>query len=319
MKRVALMSLLAASLAPATARPLTAQEPAVHFVIRECGRLGIAFTSDAERLIVAELMPGSPAAAAGLQPNDTILTFNGERLTPAELRRVSASLRPGDVVRLRVRRGGVEHAVSVTAMSDLCVRYESTATADEAARIAASAAQARAAAYRVQERYRALQRQIEDQLGETIRERAAHMARLQLQRIDADSLRVLIRRGWSALDSVQAWGLAFDRVPTTGVVTPTIEIGRRAVAGAEFTELGPELAYYFKGAEEGLLVLGVAPGTPAARAGLVPGDVVVRIDDRPVRTVSELRAAFARARDAALELEIVRRGETHTITIPPGR
>ncbi|MFQ5679145.1 MAG: PDZ domain-containing protein [Gemmatimonadota bacterium] len=69
----------------------------------------------------------------------------------------------------------------------------------------------------------------------------------------------------------------------------------RSVAGAEFEPLSPELAESFTGVDEGLLVLRVAAGTPAARLGLRPGDVVDEVAGERVISLEELRGAFVGA------------------------
>ena len=89
----------------------------------------------------------------------------------------------------------------------------------------------------------------------------------------------------------------------------------RGVAGAEFTELTPELAGYFQGAREGVLVLRVAPETPAARAGLVAGDVVVRAGDTATPDLRTLSRAVSAARRAELPLEVVRKGKVQQLTL----
>ena len=58
-----------------------------------------------------------------------------------------------------------------------------------------------------------------------------------------------------------------------------------------------------------VLVDAIVDMSPAARAGLLPGDVLVALDERPVRTVAEFRLRVASAvagRDMKIELE--RRG-----------
>lgn len=89
--------------------------------------------------------------------------------------------------------------------------------------------------------------------------------------------------------------------------------GRRAVAGAEFTPLNPGLARYF-GVEEGVLAVNVVDGGPAHEAGLRAGDVVVRVDDRPVTEVDQLRAALSSGyRSPPVPVEIVREGAELTL------
>jgi membrane-associated protease RseP (regulator of RpoE activity) len=88
-------------------------------------------------------------------------------------------------------------------------------------------------------------------------------------------------------------------------LTPYI-LGRNRVAGAEVVDLRPELAEYFT-VEGGVLVVDVAPGTPAALAGLVPGDVITRIDQVGVRSVEDLRFGVSMAEDG-VPLTLIRKG-----------
>lgn len=90
-------------------------------------------------------------------------------------------------------------------------------------------------------------------------------------------------------------------------LTPYL-LGQNRVAGAEVVELRPELAEYFD-VEAGVLVVATAPGTPAALAGIRPGDVITRIDQVRVRTVDDLRFGLSVAGDA-LPLSIVRHGDS---------
>ncbi len=88
-------------------------------------------------------------------------------------------------------------------------------------------------------------------------------------------------------------------------LTPYL-LGRNRVAGAEVVELRPELAKYFK-VEGGVLVVDVIRGTPAAIAGIVPGDVITRMDQVLVRSVADLRFGVSQAGDT-LPISLVRQG-----------
>jgi C-terminal processing protease CtpA/Prc len=90
-------------------------------------------------------------------------------------------------------------------------------------------------------------------------------------------------------------------------LTPYL-VGRNRIAGAEVVEVRPELARYFE-VSGGVLIVDVAPGTPAAMAGLRPGDVVTHIDQFVIRSVEGLRAAVSRA-EATVPLSLVREGAT---------
>jgi len=91
--------------------------------------------------------------------------------------------------------------------------------------------------------------------------------------------------------------------------------GLRGVAGAELSALEPELAEYFRNVDEGLLVLRIAPDTPADRAGLRPGDVVIDADGRRVETVAELRQIVALPTANPVTLRVIRRGRTHDLIL----
>ena len=91
--------------------------------------------------------------------------------------------------------------------------------------------------------------------------------------------------------------------------------GERGVAGAELASMEPELAAYFRGVRDGLLVLRVAPGTPAARAGLEPGDVITHAGGRALNTVGELRILLTTPAPGAVELRLVRHGRDRTVTL----
>jgi serine protease Do len=86
--------------------------------------------------------------------------------------------------------------------------------------------------------------------------------------------------------------------------------------------LSPELAARLglpEGAE-GLVVLNVEEGGPAASAGLRQGDLIEQANSRPVRTVEELRAAVADAADRPLLLLVNRpRAGTIFVTVRPRR
>jgi hypothetical protein len=88
-------------------------------------------------------------------------------------------------------------------------------------------------------------------------------------------------------------------------LTPYL-LGSNRVAGAEVVDLRPGLAEYFR-VETGVLVVAVTPGTPAAIAGIQPGDVIVNLDRVAIRSVDEFRTGISRA-GATLPVTIVRQG-----------
>lgn len=80
----------------------------------EQGFLGVATQPVVDQagvpaVAVQAVVPGSPAAAAGIQPGDVFLSFGGERPTDGEhLTRLCRATAPGDPVAVTVWRGGAE-------------------------------------------------------------------------------------------------------------------------------------------------------------------------------------------------------------------
>jgi hypothetical protein len=118
---------------------------------------------------------------------------------------------------------------------------------------------------------------------------------------------------WSS--PVPMWAPAAEPEPDPDLAPPATFrpltpylLGSNMVAGAQVIDLRPELAQYFD-VGSGVLVIDVAPGTPAALAGLNPGDVVTRLDQVAVRSVEELRFGISRA-TGPLPVSLVRHGST---------
>jgi predicted metalloprotease with PDZ domain len=88
------------------------------------------------------------------------------------------------------------------------------------------------------------------------------------------------------------------------------------VAGAEVVQLEPELAAYFQGVRDGLLVVRVAPGTAAERGGLRPGDVITAAAGRAVTSPAAFRTVVA-AGESAVDLTVVRQGRRRTLSLRP--
>jgi serine protease Do len=66
---------------------------------------------------------------------------------------------------------------------------------------------------------------------------------------------------------------------------------------------------------DGLLIREVAEASPAGRAGLAPGDLIVAAEGQPVRTPDDLFDALAAARSGPLELKVVRGTDERTVQV----
>ena len=77
--------------------------------------------------------------------------------------------------------------------------------------------------------------------------------------------------------------------------------------GLEVQPLTPELAEQFGyGVKEGVIITGVAPGSPAAMAGLRPGMLVEEVNHQKVRTLKDFARALAQSKKTGRVLFLVR-------------
>lgn len=92
---------------------------------------------------------------------------------------------------------------------------------------------------------------------------------------------------------------------------------RRGEIGVTVQDLTPALAGAFDlSKEQGAVVTGVAKGSPAARAGLKPGDVLVSIHGREVRDAADVRNAIGLLRvGQEVQVEFQRAGKVRSVTI----
>ena len=149
---------------------------------------------------------------------------------------------------------------------------------------------------------------------EEVRDRTLRIARIQL-----DSLVRLLGRGVDVMiaPSPSADGarwapaedelIRYQQIPGWPGFESMLTSNRR-VAGAEFLELTPDLAEYFAGVQEGLLVLRVIPHTPAGQLGLRDGDVVIEADGGPVQSIEIFRARIVGADGGGTAVKWIRKG-----------
>ena len=87
--------------------------------------------------------------------------------------------------------------------------------------------------------------------------------------------------------------------------------------GISAEDLSGQLGTYFGAPEgEGVLVKEVAPGSPAEKAGMKSGDVIVKIDGERVRTVGDLRERMRTKHEAkTASVTVIRKGAETTLSV----
>lgn len=98
--------------------------------------------------------------------------------------------------------------------------------------------------------------------------------------------------------------------------------------GIRMTTLTPELKKQINSGSEanvtvkedsGVLVYRVMRGSPAAQAGLKPGDVIQKINGEPVKTADGVQQAVEKSSvGGSLQVEFKRNGQTMTLAVRPG-
>jgi len=92
--------------------------------------------------------------------------------------------------------------------------------------------------------------------------------------------------------------------------------GRNPFAGATLVNVNPALAEEIgiDSAIQGVLVLGIRRGSVAQRLGFQPGDLLLRINDKPVTSVADARAQLG-AEHPRWTITVNRNGETMSLSI----
>jgi serine protease Do len=126
---------------------------------------------------------------------------------------------------------------------------------------------------------------------------------------DADDLRSRLRsltaRGGTALKVFRA-GQVLD------VALMPVEFPARLVDATVWDRLGLRVKV-----AGGIVLTAIRPGTQAARIGLEPGDVILRVNNTPVPALDAFREAMIQARGKPSVLLLVRRANRgYYITLP---
>ncbi len=227
--------------------------------------------------LITGIVSDSGAAKAGLKRDDVIIKWNGEPIESAmELSRHLRETPAGRTVRLTVVREGRETDVEVKLGEHSGeLRRLAAARARKALEAARESREARAAA--------------RAQLRE-----AARAAR--------DEAQVAAREARERMHSQER--------------EMHITVGDRARLGIQIQSMSPQLAEYFglKG-RTGALVVFVYADSPAAKAGLRAGDVVLSIAGVKVDSPRDVMSALRSKSEGPVEIKVMRDKQERSFTV----
>ena len=318
--------LAAALLAPGAARAQEDEECPCH----RPGMIGISFDTnddDGDGVRIIEVRRGGPADEAGVREGDIVIRLNGRNAVEA-FRTLPESLEEGDTVTLRIRRDGGERDVVVIAEPRRAARFGLMRPGPGEGPMIFMGRDS------LEFPLEAITMRI-DSLHTRLMHLDSGLVRVQLDslvHLFNDSAQVFIQRMpdidmhivGPALEALRLEGLeGLDdelenldtRIFQMGNEPFFMELGRRAAAGADLAEMNDGLRRYFDNVQGGALVIDVGPNTPAARAGLEAGDVIVRAGGDEVNDPEDVRRALMEEEDGSVALEVIRQGRRRELTL----
>ncbi|HMG37355.1 MAG TPA: PDZ domain-containing protein [Blastocatellia bacterium] len=274
--------------------------------VEQASQIGIKPTRG---VVVSEIVPDSPAAKSGMRTNDLVLAVNDANVTGApDLARMLSSYSAGAKVSLRVLRESkpleLQCVLGARHLSD----QEKFAQAFPGPELT------------VNSEIEEIKRRLEE-LGAVYRQylktpaspettEALREIQFEIHFLN-DSLRALLPPG----SETTAPRPAAAQTPPVDL-TQDPESRVHLSLGFWARELKPGFASTVFGIPGGMLVDAVGSNTPADRAGLKAGDVIVGLADKRLLKLAQLQAAVA-STTTPVELRVVRNKEQISITIAP--
>ena len=119
------------------------------------------------------------------------------------------------------------------------------------------------------------------------------------------------------LMSVNPGGVA-AQVGVSNTPVPVKDSSTEEVGGATIQNLNPAIAQElgFPPITPAIVVMDVNPSSPAAAAGLLPGDVIVAVNNTPVQTTSQLKDTIWWMGVTPVMFSVVRGGADYIFTFP---
>lgn len=113
-------------------------------------------------------------------------------------------------------------------------------------------------------------------------------------------------------------GFAIPTNMANRIMQTLVEHGevRRGVLGVTVQDLSHELAQAFGLSQtQGAVITGIQPGSPAAKVGLEPGDIVLAINDRKVKNSMDVRNTVGlMGVNEKVDIQVLHKGDARTVS-----
>ena len=252
-------------------------------------RSGLDLSRDG--LLVNRVFEGSPAEKAGLRKGDVILRFNGRAvIEPEDLRDLVRDSGSGRSAQVEVWRGGASRMLQVT-LSELPDDQRGAPPAPPAPPADPDDRHVRRKVYVNGREFS------DDEIERKLRE-------LRIEIPDMRELRDL--KALRDLGDIRVW--------TDGDAPMAVRTGRGRL-GVRVEDLTPELGEALGvGGGKGVMVVEVFEDTPAQKAGLRAGDVVLEVAGRAVEDRDDLVRALE-DREGGVDILLARKGARRTVNV----
>lgn len=249
----------------------------------DIGRNGVQLTHFRDYPAVESVERNSPAEKGGVRKGDILLSLGGRELQDAAVV-FQELLKPGARLPLRVRRGLESKTLSLVVEPRPADFQPTCAWEDD---LIAAALAPRSGGMHMQ--------LLRTPLGSN----TGRVGGFNFETSSGESPRIVF-----AAPNATSGVFFFSEGPSRD----------RWAAGAQLAPLSPGLSK-LTGAEHGVFVEDVARRSPAARAGLRSGDVIVSADGRPVHSPATLNEFLERGETRELTLLVVRDRKNETVVL----
>jgi serine protease Do len=139
--------------------------------------------------------------------------------------------------------------------------------------------------------------------GKPVKDNHDLPARVAATPVDGKVMVTVLRNGKKRQLPVKVGKLALEEAKLEQTAQPTEDKW-----GLQLHDLSPQIGHQFRlQADQGVVVVGVEPGSPAYEAGIQPGDLIVEVNRQPVNSVAEVKKNINKSKQKDHLLLLVQR------------